>query len=428
MTVTKNVPAEQQGQKNKNRLEIFSLGRFQVRRGEQLFTEDAGKSHQLWKLFKYLLTYCDRANHPELIMEALYPVEELKDPDRTLRNLVYRLRRLLATGTPSGFDQQYIVLSQKLYSLNLAANCWLDAEEFRNLLIKAGHTAPEDPQEAIVLYQKALSLYQGKYLPDNMYDDWVTPRRDYYHRLYLEAVGELIMLLKETGRYPELRNVCEKAFLNEPFLETLHLHYIEALLEEGKTSLAKTHYNDASSLLYRETGLKPSAKMFALYKRITGEKQGQGKKRLQQSEKPVLEWRGGEEAFCCNPERFFDFFKLEEVGPAENEKSLFWGCLTVTHTGERAPTLKKIEEAMLLLKRILWKNLRKGDLVCRWDNRKYCLLLKCPTQEDACKALERIKDCFLSFQVPCEISLQYTTGPLTTGGARPCWLKKPAVK
>ena len=208
-------------------------------------------------------------------METLYPEDEPKDPDHTLRNLVYRLRRLLAAGFLPGSAPQYIILSQGLYSFNVNSNYWLDADEFKELCCKAGKAIPDDSEKAIELYQSALSIYKGDYLPENLYDDWVITMRNYYNRIYIESAYELIMLLKKAGRYTELRDVCEKAFLIEPLQEGLHISFIEALLEEGKTVLAKSHYNYASSLLYREAGLKPSAGMRELYRKITSEKEPQ---------------------------------------------------------------------------------------------------------------------------------------------------------
>jgi DNA-binding SARP family transcriptional activator len=401
-----------------DRLEIFTLGHFLVRRGEQLFTEDAGRSRQLWKLFKYLFTYRSRATHPELLMEALYHEEEPKDPDRTLRNLVYRLRRLLASGLSPGADPQYIVLSQGLYSFNLSSNYWLDAEEFMLLCCKAGKKAQKEPHAAINLYQMALSLYQGDYLPENLYDDWVITMRDYYHRIYLESVDELILLLKKAGRYSELRDVCEKAFLIDPLQEGLHIHFIESLLEEGKTCLAKTHYNYASSLLYREAGLKPSAEMRELYRRITSEakRDPQEKIRLLPGERlsPMQETGG---PFFFDPQTFVKLSRLEELRAERSEQTAFWGSLALVRNDYAWTDSNKMEEAMELLGDVLIKNLRKGDIICRWSNNQYYLMLMiCAGQEQAEKALERIKNHFLLSNSFSGVTLRHTTGPLTIAG------------
>lgn len=422
MAESKSVPSALSAASNKSqindRLEIFTLGHFLVRRGEQLFTEDAGRSRQLWKLFKYLFTYRGRATHPEMLMEALYHEEEPKDPDRTLRNLVYRLRRLLANGLSPGVDPQYIVLSQGLYSFNPSSNYWLDAEEFMLMCCRAGKISQKEPHEAINLYQMALSLYQGDYLPENLYDDWVITMRDYYHRVYLESVDELILLLKKAGRYSEVRDVCEKAFLIEPLQEGLHIHFIKSLIEEGKTSLAKTHYNYASSLLYREAGLKPSAEMRELYRRITceAERELQEKIQLLPGERlSSVEETGG--PFFFDPQTFLKLSRLEELRAERSEQTAFWGCLTLGHPDYAWSDSHEMEETMGLLGDLLKKNLRKGDIICRWNkNQYYLMLMTCTGQEQAERALERIKNYFLLSNSFYGVALHHTTGPLTTAG------------
>lgn len=386
---------EQEERQSHDKLEIYTLGQFLVKRGDKVLTEDAGRSYKVWRLFKYLLS-C-RGKTTEELMESLYPEEEPKDPERTLRNLVYRLRRLLTAGLPPESAPRYIILSQGLYYFNFSANCWLDTEEFKKLCSEAGKNASGDPAKAIGLYHKALSLYNGYYLTESLYDDWVVPVRNYYHRLYLESVYKLIELLKKAGSNLELKNVCEKVFLIEPFQEDLHMCFMEALLEEGRADLAKAHYNYASSLLYRETGLKPSEAMRNLYKKITSEKKPReedGNHLL----RGLNERSIGEGAFFCDPETFMLLYRLEEVRTERNKQAVFWGCLALFYPDNILPDEQKRDKAMEFLREILRKNLRKGDVVCRWNSNQFYLLLSCLTQEQAAKALERIKNCFFEFQ------------------------------
>ncbi|NLX90209.1 MAG: diguanylate cyclase [Firmicutes bacterium] len=399
---------EKEKKQSYDRLEIFTLGQFLVKRGDNLLTLDAGRSSKLWKLFKYLFSY--RGKTTEELMESLYPEEELLDPERTLRNLVYRLRRFLAAGLPPGSDPQYIIMSQGMYFLNPSSNYWLDADEFKKLCSEARMTASKEPAKAIDIYHQALSLYNGYYLPESFYDDWVVPVRNYYHRLYLESVYKQIELLREAGRYQELRNVCEKTFLIEPYQEDLHICFIEALLEEGRSDLAKTHYNYASSLLYRETGMKPSVAMRDLYKKITNYKKPQ----VEDWPTPARHSAGGSEAgaFFCDPDIFLKLYRLEERRAERNEQPVFWGCLELTHPDFTVPEEKKLTEAMDFVEKVLRRNLRKGDIVCRWNKNQFYLMLECLNHEQAKKALDRVVKRCADVHLFSDIILQSTSSPL----------------
>jgi hypothetical protein len=46
-------------------VEISTLGRFLVRRGEKVFSENSVRAAKVWSLFKYLLTYRSKAILPE---------------------------------------------------------------------------------------------------------------------------------------------------------------------------------------------------------------------------------------------------------------------------------------------------------------------------------------------------------------------------
>lgn len=407
MSVNAKKCAEEEIEKN-NRLEISTFGHFVVKRGDKILTEGAGRSYKVWKLFKFLLSYHGKTT--EELMENFYPEEEPGDPERTLRNLVYRLRRLLAAGVAPESDPKYIVLTQGLYYFNSSSNYWLDAEEFKKLCSEADRCTFGDPDRAVGLYHQALSLYNGFYLPESLYDDWVIPVRNYYHRLYLENVYKQAGLLKRAGRYQELRNMCEKVFLIEPFQEDLHVIFMEALLEGGRVELARTHYNYVSTLLYRQNGFTPSDAMRALYKRITSEKKAVAAER----NIPLGRLNEHEEegAFFCSPQTFMMLYRLEEARAERSRQAVFWGCLGLFYPANTVPDVQKKGGEMEFLEEVLRKNLRRGDVVCRWDENHYYVMLPCLTSEQSAKTLGRIKEHFFDFQSSKGVILQSTCRPI----------------
>ena len=93
-----------------NRLEIFTLGQFLVKRGDEVLTLDAGRSSKLWKLFKYLFSYCGKTT--EELMESLYPEEEPIDPERYAAEPVLLPAAFFSGRASSGIRSQYIIMSQ----------------------------------------------------------------------------------------------------------------------------------------------------------------------------------------------------------------------------------------------------------------------------------------------------------------------------
>ncbi|NLK07329.1 MAG: hypothetical protein GX316_01350 [Firmicutes bacterium] len=246
-------------------LKITTFGRFRVElRGEPL-SEGSGRASKIWELFRYLVTYRDRDIPNDTLIENLWENEWPSDPARALRNLIYRLRKALFAGTN---NVDYIVLSGGFYRFNTGSEYWLDAEEFVHLANQAKHLSKDEPLESMRLYQQCLSLYQGEYLPCNMYSDWVLPIRNYYRRLYVETFQNYIGLLEKHDALSVVGAVCEHALQVEPLEESVHIQFIDYLLRCNKPKAAQTHYNYASALFYREMGAKPSAEMADAYRRI----------------------------------------------------------------------------------------------------------------------------------------------------------------
>jgi len=96
----------------------------------------------------------------------------------------------------------------------------------------------------------------------------VTPVRNYYHSIYMDIIGKLTNLLKHYGRTKDILKVCEEALMIQPFEEGLHLLYIEALIEIGNIKQAQNQYEYATSMIYKEMGVKPSTALRNLYRQI----------------------------------------------------------------------------------------------------------------------------------------------------------------
>ena len=121
-------------------------------------------------------------------------------------------------------------------------------------------------------------------------------------------------------------------------------------------------------------------------------------------------------AFYCNGDTFLKLSRLEEMRAESSERAVFWGCLTLSHSDYTWPDVKKLDEAMKFLEDVLKENLRKGDIICRWNEKQFYLMLSCLKHEQARNALERIKNHFQGSHTFNEVVLQYIFRPLTTGG------------
>jgi two-component SAPR family response regulator len=200
------------GKKDKERLEIYTLGRFMLKKKDKLLSGAISRSYRLWELFKYLLTYRGKGVLPEIALEKLWPEQDYVDPKRTFRNSIYRLRHLLTKEFPLGSNAEYIIFSHGCYRWNPDLNYWLDSEEFESLVQKGRQMFSTAPLEAVEVYKKAIFLYRGEHSPEICYSEWVLPVRIYYRRLYLQSLSELLKILAKANSILKSSSSVKKPF------------------------------------------------------------------------------------------------------------------------------------------------------------------------------------------------------------------------
>jgi two-component SAPR family response regulator len=373
----------------KERLEIFTLGRFMVKCGDRLISEQSNRSYRIWDLFKYLVTYRDRGILPEVILENLWPGQEFSDPKRALRTPIYRLRQLLTPASGDSDGSSFISFSQGCYKWNTKAEYSLDVQEFEALCQRGQMIAQDNPAEAIETLKKAVSLYKGDYLPECLYYEWTLPVRNYYRRIFLQSSLDLCRLLKNADRNSEILKVCESVFHIEPFEEEFHLRFLETQMVMDKIKEARSHYEYVTSLFYRELGIKPSSAMRSIYRQLKagGECVEFDLTSIQES---LAERQENEGAFFCDSDIFRHLYKLEKKRLERTGQIVFLGLLSLTTAEYRIPPRKILQEACDKLLNLLIARLRKGDIITHWNDSQILVLLPGLNLEQGEKVLQRV--------------------------------------
>ena len=385
-------------------LEIYTLGRFQVRLGGQILFNEVGRSQKIGELFMYLITHRGKSATPETILEALWPEQDYNNPKNAIKILVHRLKQKLETnGIPDA--RSSISCMYGCYGWNSSIPYWFDAVEFESLCQEARSLAKTDPLQSAEKYREALALYQGDYLPECRYSDWVLPARHYYKRLYVSCTTELLALQKEHRLYSQMLEDCEKAFFIERFDENLHLRFIEALLEEGKISQARAHYEYITSIVYQELGVKPSPSLRDIYRTIKVQN------KTPELQDLLTEQDSTRGALICDPETFRFVCRVERRRASREEAPVQLGVLSFTGTDFLPPPPPQLQQSMDRLKQILRASLRGGDVISPWSENQFTLLLPRISLQQAENVLQRVSKLFNKAGSPERIMLQCSAHP-----------------
>lgn len=375
-------------------IEIYTLGRFLIRWRGTVISESASRASKTWLLLKYLLTTRERPSSPETVLDTLWPGQHYPNPKQQLRLMIHRLRHLLAVELSAPELALNIVFAHGCYRWSETTRCRLDVDEFEKYIAAAEVLEAIEPGAAIELLKKAKRLYVGNYLPECSGSEWVLPVCNYYHQIFLKGMLLLAELLKRELLFAPLAELCRSVMELEYYEEKIHLYYLEALLEEGKSLQASIHYETVTAAFYREMGVKPSAALRRLYGRIRFENGNSMQYDLALVEESMTEAARVTGAFECDLELFRHIYQIERRRLERSGQSICLGLITLTGPDYQQLPREKLQIAMGLLRETISGGLRKGDLFCRFHEAQFVVLLPGPGRSAAKKVLSRLEKLF----------------------------------
>ncbi|HEY0735181.1 MAG TPA: BTAD domain-containing putative transcriptional regulator [Herpetosiphonaceae bacterium] len=245
-------------------LRIQLLGRFRAWRGnEEIASWSREKARQLLQL---LITERGRWLQRDQIIDLLWPDAGLSTAEGQFKVALNALTTTLEPQRPPHAPSFYIKRNGTAYRFAPPADAVeIDVEQFAALLDQAETTS--DPQQQVALYRRALALYGGDYLPESLYQDWVTEPRERLQRRYLAAATRLAALVLDHESQEAIR-WCEAVLAIDPCWEEAYRLLMQAYLRQGNRSQALRIYERCVRQLDAELGIQPLPATTAIYESI----------------------------------------------------------------------------------------------------------------------------------------------------------------
>lgn len=245
-------------------LGIYCLGSFRVFHNGVLIEE--WSSLKGLAVLKYLVAHHGRKVSRETLMDVFWPEADAVAARRNLHQAIYSLRKTLREHDG---EHQYILSHDNYYEFNPALALWVDVDEFESHLWKA-HRCENAArlEDAMQEYGVAESLYQGRFMEDDLYADWAESQRQYLEQAYLEAASRLSTLYFERGAPTAAVTLCQKVLTVDPCYENAHRQLMQCYLAQGQRYLAVRQFHLCDGVLRSRSGLTPSEETVALYRRI----------------------------------------------------------------------------------------------------------------------------------------------------------------
>jgi DNA-binding SARP family transcriptional activator len=146
---------------------------------------------------------------------------------------------------------------------------WVDVEEFEQCY-KAGQSFERKGTlaEAVCEYELAENLYQGDFLEEDLYEDWLIPRREGMKDSYLLILDRLSRYYLEEKRYTTCIQLCQKVLAKDDCREDAHRRLMRCYSRQGQPNLALRQYHLCEETLTRVLDVSPMSKTMTLYQQI----------------------------------------------------------------------------------------------------------------------------------------------------------------
>jgi ATP/maltotriose-dependent transcriptional regulator MalT/DNA-binding SARP family transcriptional activator len=251
-------------------VQLNCLGGFRVLKSGTAVSDSQWKGSQAKLFVKLLVAQEDCRITRDEAMEVLWPHVSYEARRLNLNSLLHRIRKVLEPADQTGRYGSCIILKDDVIMLN-SEYIRTDVVQFQaQLKVAERAKAVDRPERILKEYEKALALYQGDFLPDDLYVDGIGPARDRLRIRYLKALDDAADVAESSGDREQALRYYEKMFLADPCNEKACCWLMTRFISDGRRSEAVRTYERCERELSRELDLEPQEKTRKLYRSILG--------------------------------------------------------------------------------------------------------------------------------------------------------------
>jgi LuxR family transcriptional regulator, maltose regulon positive regulatory protein len=219
-------------------------------------------------ILKYLLAHKPPSVFQDHLMCWLWPEVSPKQARWSLNSSVRLLREVLKNCT--GLARcDVLVLEDGRYRLSRCIEVLTDVDEFDERQEQGRCLEREGRTEAtIVQYERAVGLYRGGYLLEDLYEDWTMIERERLSNAYVEMLYRLAIQYLKSEQPWESTKACRAILKEDACHEAGHRLLMECFVSLGLRSQALNQYHLCCHMLKSIHDMEPSLELRALYDEI----------------------------------------------------------------------------------------------------------------------------------------------------------------
>ena len=241
---------------------VHMLGAFSMMIGDTMVKLSTSRG---LSVLKYLLLNHKQNISREVLMDVFWPDADTETARNNLNVAMHNMRKALRIV----IFLPVIVFEDGAYGLAPDLQVWLDLEEFERC-IKDGQRLEARDQftAAVTEYEAAISLYQGDFLEQNLYEEWTVLERERLRVAYLDTLDRLSQIYFNQERYSACITVCQLILTRDRCREDAHCLLMRCYSRQGQYHLAMRQYQICVEALYAELEVAPAPETTKLYEQI----------------------------------------------------------------------------------------------------------------------------------------------------------------
>jgi len=251
-----------------SRLRIETMGKFRVFREESLMDEKDWDRAQPKQLFKALVSHGGVRVPKDVLMDALWPEESPKAAENNFKTTLQRLRKSLEPSIRSEFGSSYVHLDDHLVTLDQEL-CEVDVDQFLTS-IKRGEEREKvgDIKSALSSYTGAMEIYEGDFLPEEVYAPWANMKREELRQRYIDLLNRVCGLHEKQGALKKATECCRKVIAVDPLMEESYQKLMSLYFNRNMFNDALRVYEECKKVLKAELKTTPDTVTTSLYEKI----------------------------------------------------------------------------------------------------------------------------------------------------------------
>ena len=248
-------------------LHVTTLGRFGLAQGGAAIANTVWRRKLAKSIAKFLIVHADREFTSEQLIEIFLSDASLDDGRQLLNQAISVVRRAFEPGIAPKRESAYIKLQHGTYRFSLPDGSTVDLFTFEKLCRAAASAQSKaDHYSVLANYSKALELYQGSFLPEDLYQQWAVPIREQARSMYLRALYATADAYHQNLEFERCIHQIQHLLREEPWDEKAYLLLMKCHFALGDRPRLVKAFQMCSNVLKEELDIMPSEPLRQFYR------------------------------------------------------------------------------------------------------------------------------------------------------------------